>query len=446
MEVAAIAEVVRLDDGRWHVLPRAHVGKSTQKNDLVEFECRDARVWVRRKASWVVGRLEVDGYLIEVPSPVPPGVLIPLMLYAEGVEVSTLASLPLSALQGRGVAFQLQLAQVFIREVIARLGGDGVRKYAEFSERTQMLRGRPLWESTFGKHPSSGVKCRTHQLVTDHALNQLILAGLKLSMRILKDEPGSRGEAARMVARWEILASPCTPSSEIFETAFRNLNRLTERYRVPLQLARILLLRLQLDPFHSGVSFAPSVVLNLASMLERVLARLIIDGVYKVPGADVEVQDVDDTSFVDGYGAAYRSVRPDLIVRLNKIPVAIIDAKFKARYVESESIDKLAGENRVSTADLFQLAFYQTRTQHRYGLTKPPVAVIVAPYLGARLVPHQLLRTIRWLGYDDVLGTKVIPLPLVDLVNAMTDGRPSSEIISSASELYELIFSALNGL
>lgn len=434
---------IRFDTASWRLLPSVDRLPDATLYDLLEFERRGTAVWARRRAPWVIGRAETARLILEVPSPIPAGLLLPLVLYADGVDLAVMHSFPHGADADHGVTFQLELAKALLREVAASIGTDTSRSYVEHHERTCLLRGRPTWASTFGKHHSAGVLCRTHELSSDHLINQLILAAIEQSALMVRELPDWRFAAAHLLTHWRSIAQPCRPTRELFEIGFKRLNRLTERYRISLQLARSLMLRIQHDPFHAGGNPAPSVVLNLAVLLEGVVARIITDAVRDVPGADTVLQDVDEASFIDDFGDVYRSVRPDLLLRCGGVPVAVFDAKFKPRYVEGPPSGRLPPENRLTTADLYQIAFYQVRAQQRYRLDRPPVAAIVAPHIESRPLSPRSRRTIRWLAEADGLGARVLPLPLGDLVQALRGTMDTSRLIDVAPELRETVFDAL---
>lgn len=130
----------------------------------------------------------------------------------------------------------------------------------------------------------------------------------------------------------------------------------------------------------------------------------------------------------DPEGVTYRSIRPDIELLVDGTPVAVIDAKFKPQYVASQ------GTEKVSTADIYQLLFYQARAAQRSG-GRVVHGAIAAAQIEADSPPDEWPREVVWRHE----GTpehrvSVIAIPLGALLEQLRF-RPAIEALGSAPEL-----------
>ncbi len=430
--------VVTLNDGRWRRLPRHVCVDAESVRPLAQVERRDGVPWVRRRASWIIGRYHCGGVTIEVPSPVPTATLLPLVLFATGTTPKTLKELSHQALDGIGNAFHRDLARVFVARVRKDLGHDPATRFNPIVETGYTLRGRPLWSKMVGRPLAAGVVCRSYARSADHLLNQIIATAVERAVVLLADDDTGRINSYALAQIWRNLATTVKVSAAIFNTAYRKLSPLTERYRVPLKLAEMLLMRLQPDPFHGGDAIGPGCAMNLADLLERVVYRLLCTYTETKESVAVAFQKAEDRCFTDAEGSKYRSVRPDIVIFANSKPVAVLDTKFKPRYVVARQDGSLPRSGRASTADLFQLAFYQLSLQQRYGTVCPPMPYIVVPQLdGKPAALHS--RIVRWPSKDGYAEARVIPIPLSPLAAVLREEGDASRSICAAPELKELV-------
>jgi hypothetical protein len=188
-----------------------------------------------------------------------------------------------------------------------------------------------------------------------------------------------------------------------------------------------------------------SIVMNLAEVLEKALERMVREFLDAFPGAEVVAQEPDRTVFVDGEGEGYRSIRPDLLIRRDGQLKAILDAKFKPKYVDVPEGRNVPPGHRVSTADLFQMAFYQAHLKERYRLGAPPPCAIVAPGIQGPL-PGLSRRSIAWEGAGSGASTQVLPLSLPALARILRDPTAGGQPLDAAPELKAFILQALGGL
>lgn len=424
-----------LSDGNWTAFEKSPAVQSPSlaAQKLLTIREVNGQSQVRRKAPWIVGRVQLAGRVVEVPSPVPSGVLVPLLLYADGLDLGSLSALAPSAPDSQGDDLSMALAKNLLNEIRRKIGGDAARQYVENAERMQQIRGRPIWTSMLGAHPSRGLVCRTFDMSTNTPMNRLLGVAIIRATALVKSDPEFYKIGLQLSQSWSNLALAQRANFHEFNNVLNNLSRSNERYRLPLQLARSLLLKIQSEPFQGGSEVAPSIVINLADLLERVVFRLVRDAVSGIPNISVVPQNVDETAFFDGMLNEYRSVRPDLILYEDGIPLAVFDSKFKPQYL---SYQKSSQKNyKVTSSDLFQIAFYQSQMQIKFNLNSPPAAFLVAPQLYENIVIPRELRTIYWGKLGSGVGAQVLPLPLHSIVSAIRSGASKSTLIAAAPEL-----------
>lgn len=432
-----------LKDDQWNEIPGLPASRLTPEAEaLVIGEVRGGVFGVKRRKPWIIGRVQVGDRIVEVPSKVPGSLLVPMICYADGLSTSDALSILPSADDPEDSGILVLLAKTFLRITTQKLGQDAARQYITIEERQQLLKGRPLWIKSMGRHPAEGITCRYHQLSTDIPVNQIILDGLECAQWLVRGVPSATRLANQAIEYWRQVASPRRASPEAMASAINELPPTLHRYRLPLELARSLILRRHPDPFQNGRNTGTSMTINLANLLEKLLERMLNDFLVDYPHSEVVPQETDRTCFFDGKGDRYKDIQPDLLIKWQGRPVAIIDAKFKPKYVDVPPGDQIPPKHRVSTSDLFQMAFYQARINSVHG--KPPHCAIVAPMLGPGPVPRISRRTIAWESASDAASTRVIPLSLPELAQILRNPGSDRQPIDAAPELKALVIQALN--
>jgi hypothetical protein len=173
---------------------------------------------------------------------------------------------------------------------------------------------------------------------------------------------------------------------------------------------------------------------NLATMFERVVELLTRAAAVK-HGLSVKAQYSRSDALLDAEGSVYRRVRPDLVVFRSGRPLAVLDAKFKPRYLTGAARPPMSA--RVVLADAYQLFFYAERLRRLHRVDAPLPAFIVAPSLSPDDVPPPSRRTIRWgeVGGSEEVGLRVLALPLVEVVDMILSGSTTAAATAAASEL-----------
>ena len=229
---------------------------------------------------------------------------------------------------------------------------------------------------------------------------------------------------------WRELATGTRPTSLDFDLADVGLNRLTRHYAPCLALSRALVLGLTpTDYFASSrEEILPALEFSLPSIFERFMERLLGEVAATRSRLGVAFQAPDRTALLDQDGGTYRSVRPDIELRVGERPVAVLDAKFKPQYVAPE------GTKKVSTADIYQLLFYQARATQRSGGRVVPAA-IVAAQVQDESMPDAWPREVVWRQEGAAEHhVSILAVPLGALLERLRL-QPAAEALAAAPEL-----------
>lgn len=390
-------------------------------------------VVVRRNRRHIVGRSVVGGWSLSVPPPFDPSILLGLILYAYRVDLeliqrAKLISAPLERASEVDLFLQMMAALV-ISEARAITIQHVAQAWEPVTERSHNPKGRILWRADFGHHPGTGVS-HVHRLkTTDTGLNRLVLAGVRAASVVLRDT-ALRGDANRQEFVWRELARDAHPSSVDFDLAEERLNRLTRHYAPCLALSRALVLGLTPSDYFasSREEVLPALEFNLPSIFERFMERLLAEVAATRSRLGVAFQAPDRAALLDPDGGTYRSVRPDIELRVDGRPVAVVDAKFKPHYVAPE------GTRKVSTADIYQLLFYQARVAQRSGGRVVPAA-IAAPQVQDEPPPDAWPREVVWRQEGRAeRRVSVLAVPLGALLERLRL-QPAREALAAAPEL-----------
>jgi 5-methylcytosine-specific restriction endonuclease McrBC regulatory subunit McrC len=399
---------------------------------------------IRRNRNYRVGRARVGDFVITVPPPFEPNLFVTFLLYASGADLTKFVERRASQIDLARVPeadrFLTLMALLHVEIAEGILAVHVARAYTARVERLRTLRGRPMWGKDFGHHPAEGLTCRHHLLETDNDLNRIVLAGLIAAARLLRATPWA-SEANTQVFIWRSLAAAVVPRLEAFANAERSVSRLTGHYRPAVQLARALFFGdSPTNVFGGGRGWLQSLEFNLPSLFEQFLARLLSEALASTD-LRVSPQESDRGALVDRYMETYRGVQPDIVVYRSGRPVGVVDAKFKPRYVVGSGAEPLPYRNRVSSADIYQVFFYEARLRSAYGLTSPLSAAVVAPKLESS-TPDEARRTIVWQASlragDPPYSLHVLPMPIADVLVELAAGSARSAL-EKAPELARFI-------
>ncbi|WP_175890338.1 5-methylcytosine restriction system specificity protein McrC [Burkholderia cepacia] len=379
--------------------------------------------------------------MIVLPAPMPADIFVPFLLYALQGDIRRFSPDDFSGTELGSVRhdyFLVLMASLLVGHAEGLLRGHISKSYQRHTMLSPSIRGKVVWARTLGRHPSEGVVCETFEQTTDDLLNRLVRAGLEAAGSILR---GSSSVAliGTQLFIWRQLASSFVPVAHDFDVASRMLSRLTERYRAPLALAQALTLGLAPRTLDTvGNASLNHLEFYLPAIFESFLIRILSPYAKKF-GLSLSFKSSDQRALVDASGATYREIEPDIVVYRGDVPVGVIDAKFKPRYVNRRSPSSDEPEAKVTNADIYQLFFYQTRLQMLHNLESPPRAAIIAPSLGEVATASASHRKIRYSEVSSVVPSasmlSVLPIALAPVLRSLRIAGESQTLETHAPEI-----------
>jgi len=374
-----------------------------------------------------VGQITIGTSILECPPPFPIVLFLGMYLYCYGMEFNDIARLVQPAVNATAdgvLNVRIVLEICFLTE-LQRLLDKGISKqYVYRDEKSLTLRGRVDWSRTMASRiPTSS----SAELTANHPLNRMLYDLASEISRSADFTNAGLSILAPSPQRWRGI----TPQPIAYHAVIRWLATLAPRvahYRPVLVLARALLAEATTWD-STGTVEMPELFHDLATLFERFVQRLLSDELAHA-GTSIEVQVTDTMAFVTKEGASYSPIRPDFIIRrADKRPV-VIDAKFKPQYCSGK---------RVSTSDLFQVAFYCTRYGDDDG---PAFGFIAAPAWSAGYIAHRHI--VHHGSSGDVLIT-LAPLPLIDMLRALIQGERTAFASAAQGWLYQILREASCG-
>ena len=380
---------------------------------------------VRARSTHIVGRVQVGNATLVAPPPFSSANFATLLCYSQNIaflkHIFDRSSITSVAHASETDPFTTMVAYLTVNTAKAVLGRHVAKTYIPITERLHLLRGRILWNKNIGKHHSAGVACKHYLHDTDNSLNRVVFEGLDLCRKILRNTAWE-SEANRQVFIWRDLVTQRIRSFDEIDRTVLAIDRQTEHYRPLIALCRSLLLGSSPDDVFSGKdSPLQCMTFDLAILFEQFVTRLVTELATSL-GFEVRAQLTDSRALIDGTNEPYRSVRPDLLLLDDGIPVAVLDAKYKPRYVNHDESGYVSPANRITNADLYQMLFYQSHLLARYHLTFPPKAIIVSPRITKdSFPPATRFQTIRWSDEDPIaargLSVSLFTLDLPELLD-----------------------------
>jgi 5-methylcytosine-specific restriction endonuclease McrBC regulatory subunit McrC len=412
-------------------------------------EFKSGALTLRRTRTHGVGQLILRGHLIVVPPTINGSAFLVLLLTDLEGHPSRLSKQFIEELEAESALspeqwsahFDVLLSYLYVRWTEGILASHIAQAYVRQEDRLQVLKGKPLWARNMGRHLAEGVHCSYFQLQTDNIFNRLILAGLIKAASLLRGTPWD-DRVQNQLFIWHSLARVTIPQAEQFGVAYSKISRLTEHYRPVLRLAEAILFgHAPRDLFSGGAQWLQGFYFDVPGLFERFLGHLLRE-VLHPRGLVVKEQLAQRGAFVDALDRRYLNVRPDIVILRGRTPVALIDAKYKPRYVEG-GVVPLAPRNKVSPEDLYQMFFYQARLRYAYALPRSIPSALVAPRLPVAdsPVPACEQRSIRWKAEDttDVHALKVLSFPLEEVLQTLANGGTSDEALRQAPELASFV-------
>ncbi len=400
-------------------------------------------ILIKRNVAHRVGRCRVRNYEVIVPPELAAPAFVQLLLYALRANATKYlhretVSTAIQAAE-RGDFFIRLIAALIVRISETDLAQRVARTYEPLRERSRTIRGRPVWTADFGTRRSEGVTCDFRRLSEDNLLNRLVLAGLVRASSVLAGTADAKRSVNQLFI-WRSIASEMVPREEDYRRANQHITRITGHYQPALALSRALVLGFTPeDPFSRRHDPLQALDFSLPALYELFVFRFLSVVATRL-SMKLDFQPTDRAAIVDASGGTYRSVRPDLVVYRSGRPISVLDAKYKSKYVSGKSNAEIPRSSKVTSADLYQLFFYQTRLQRLHNLSRPPFAVIIAPLLEGDATWDRTRRNIEWrasMGSDGPSLT-VIPFPLIKALDRLGEGKSEEEIVRDFYELQEM--------
>lgn len=215
-----------------------------------------------------------------------------------------------------------------------------VQGYHERNDTLTVLRGRLREQEQMTRRFGIAIPLlvRFDDYTIDIAENQILRAATELLLRV----PGVPADVKVRLRRLRVLLADVSPVVRGARLPQWTPTRLNERYQPALWLAEVLLRNNAVDHASGEVSVSGFLV-DMAKVFEDYLVAALARA-FAAHGGRVVAQDRHDLD-----AAGHIEMRPDLVWYRHGIPVAVIDAKYKA--------EKPSG---FPYADLYQMLAYCT--------------------------------------------------------------------------------------
>ncbi|MBB5880703.1 5-methylcytosine-specific restriction endonuclease McrBC regulatory subunit McrC [Xanthomonas arboricola] len=393
-----------------------------QLQRLVEWEYKSENrcYWIRRKAPHKVGRIVCGRRVLSVVPDMGNDDFMTLFLYSLGVDVSRFAgrnssSIDLSANDG-DIDYSHLIAALMAAACENAAAGYVAKSYERKIDRLLTLRGRVDWLEFIRTPKHLGLACEFHEITTDSLINRVVLEGLKVALT-LNAPNGVIQRLSKLEFTWQSLCTRKPITLQDINSCEKSLNRLTENYRPVLALCRMLLFDLTPSDFFAGGRGELQVFeFDLSGIFERFVRELLKSRFY-LSLLEVRYQSEDGLDILDGAGSLYQKARPDFSIECDGNTIAVLDAKFKPRYVSLSDGGKFKSSNRLDSSDVYQMLFYIDRASS--GRTVP--GYVICPLMDtAAERPTEAQSTIVWKrGSIDEIVIRVVDVNLPDTLQAI---------------------------
>lgn len=424
-------------------LSDAEVASLTRLVDL-PYDRKD-QLLVKPKPRLLIGSVALRDQVISVAPPLQPSLFVTMLVtsispeflgkkFAREAETSMAVDV-----EGDPRYFETLLAVLCVAWTERILSTHIAQAYVRRSERLKTLKGRVTWSRNFGHHPVEGLHCRYFVKETDNLLNRLVLAALKKCEIVLRNTEWA-ARVKTQVFMWRSLASSHVPKRVDFKVAESKMTRQTEHYRPALRLGHALLYGhapSALTP--EGSEWLQGMYLHMDRIYEDFLFELLRNALAG-SALNVRKQVSQRDAFTNALGNRYMQARPDIVIFRDGAPVAVMDAKYKPKYMRGGPGAPTSLEYRVSSADLYQMFFYEARLRYKYSLPQPLETAIVAPQFDTDIpvAPPYRVITANAADQSEAARLHVIPLPLEAVLGHVKEGR-FSDAFREAGELQEFV-------
>ncbi len=232
---------------------------------------------------------------------------------------------------------------------VGRIARGGLlSRYQERREELASPRGRIDLRHTASRPRQPVLCCRFHELTSDHLLNQVLAAGLRLAAAVVQSaslRTAVLQAAERLFADQQRL--PLTAA--VLAAAERALDRRSRYYQTALTLVALLFQGSRPGaPTPAGKLPLAGFLLDMNRLFERFLTRYLRE--HAPPGIEVISQETRSDVFAyleNPAGWKQPTLRPDLVFRRQGRTVAIGDAKYRDHQKQPPD-----------TVELYQLVTY----------------------------------------------------------------------------------------
>jgi 5-methylcytosine-specific restriction enzyme subunit McrC len=326
----------------------------------------------RLTASSQVGTLAVPGLHVLIRPKV--GISNVLALLDDGLPSDALRSQEVSL----ATATELlpAFAEFFSRSVGHATGRGLIRRYREEHDVLVAPRGRIDFTAQLRRAtPPSPLECRFDEFTTDVPENQLLLGTVERLLSLAEIPRRLRSQLRSLRSRFEGVA-PGRPLPVDFDRL--TFSRLTEHYRAPLRLARLVAENLSLRDQH-GRTAVSSFLLDMPRVFEDFVTRRLTGDLR----GRLNVRAQFPTWLGEGRQVP---VRPDLVFLNGRTPVFVGDAKYKVSPL-----------GLARSSDYYQLLAYCQTLDLSEGVLvyaqaddEPPASTVTIRHSGARLHTYRL--------------------------------------------------------
>lgn len=294
------------------------------------------------------------------------------------------------------------LGQALLAEIERIVRAGLSPKYVEKLEDLGTPRGR-IDMRHVATHPRHAtLRCLHEELTLNHPLNQTLAAGARLAARLVEtpDLSLDLGRAAdRYFGDLDLLPLTAYGLSNLIES----IDRRSEHYKDALSIIVLLLQNATLaDHEAKGALHLTSFLVDMNILFERFLEVHL--RAVAPPGYTIETQDIRKDVFRYTMNTArwrQPTIRPDLVVYRDGLPVIVADAKYKNRH-----------QHPPSSAELYQLTIYGLSLD----LPDPRTVLLLHPVVrGERTPSTQLHYAPPALGERVIL--KLVGVPLDDILD-----------------------------
>lgn len=288
--------------------------------------------------------------------------------------------------------------------------------YVERREDLAVLRGSLDLERQIARHllMSVPLASRFDERTTDIDDNRLLLRAAEVCAR------HARAEAVRRRARRAraAFADACDGDTRHGVRDTFSYDRLNEYYRLPHELAWLVLSLAGLDDLHAhGATNVAAFMLDMNVLFERFVERLLSHA-FATSGVALDFQPPSGQIIRGGDDGRYRRLIPDVLAKQPGAAASLpIDAKYK-RY----------SHGRVETGDLAQTFLYASG----FGVKDPEVlrsAVIVYPSEAKEVEAETL--SLRHVSGGKLARVLVLGVPIVACLDEVAAVSAPSPIIDS---------------